>query len=426
MMVPIRLHVGLLLGIVICDGLRAPVRPVHGVVFAPLTSSRARHLQLVAKKKASGGKSQNRRATKHRPAPTSKVKSKKAQKRTRSKQEIDAQLKLSQINHLLAQASSFMALLASAENATIAMDQAAVLDCIVPTWAEPEIAQLPGQLTTVGARIAESESEITYLKDTLDEKTVEVVKLSELLSSMRARAGQAESEIRELRAALAEAREIAEEEATNGAHAAERAVKASEARWAAEAEMASARSVADDLAAKIEAAQQLRDQTHHTPTENEVPRTVPLEDFMLTPSNPIHSSIQDACRHLASSVGLQWEQKPKAHELAVRNVTTEIYVVFKLLLAPPSHPWDSAYTRRLVVTHAGVPPPFRRRGILSRTMDELAESLQPDEIEIDRILSDVMREYARTRGYELVSGHNPIGGSFRRRRDDFDVFASPC
>ena len=51
-------------------------------------------------------------------------------------------------------------------------------------------------------------------------------------------------------------------------------------------------------------------------------------------------------------------------------------------------------------------------------MDELIEALEPDEIEIDRILSEHMRAYATTRGYELVPGNREenSGGSYRRKR----------
>ena len=102
---------------------------------------------------------------------------------------------------------------------------------------------------------------------------------------------------------------------------------------------------------------------------------------------------------------------------AVRNASTEIYIVFKLWLAPPINPWDGPHIRRLIITHVAVPLAFRRRGILSRTIDELTDLLQPDEIEIDQILSDQMRDYALTRGYTLVPGNEAVGGSFRRTYD---------
>ena len=81
--------------------------------------------------------------------------------------------------------------------------------------------------------------------------------------------------------------------------------------------------------------------------------------------------------------GLQWSRTaPRPYELAVRNEAEEIFVAFKLQLAAPVRPWHSPHTRRLVVTHVGVPEPFRRRGVLSRTMDALAEAVMPDEIEV--------------------------------------------
>ena len=58
-----------------------------------------------------------------------------------------------------------------------------------------------------------------------------------------------------------------------------------------------------------------------------------------------------------------------------------------------------------------------------RAINELVELVEPDEIEIDTILSDQMRQYARTRGYTLVPGHDPLRGSYRktvRREGDDD------
>jgi len=116
--------------------------------------------------------------------------------------------------------------------------------------------------------------------------------------------------------------------------------------------------------------------------------------------------------------GLQWSRTaPRPYELAVRNEAEEIFVAFKLQLAAPVRPWHSPHTRRLVVTHVGVPEPFRRRGVLSRTMDALAEAVLPDEIEVDRVLSDTMRAYCCSRGYDLVPaqpGEELAGGSYRR------------
>jgi len=50
-------------------------------------------------------------------------------------------------------------------------------------------------------------------------------------------------------------------------------------------------------------------------------------------------------------------------------------------------------------------------------MDALAEALLPDEIEVDRVLSDTMRAYCCSRGYALVPaqpGEELAGGSYRR------------
>ena len=95
--------------------------------------------------------------------------------------------------------------------------------------------------------------------------------------------------------------------------------------------------------------------------------------------------------------GLQWSRTaPRPYELAVRNEAEEIFVAFKLQLAAPVRPWHSPHTRRLVVTHVGVPEPFRRRGVLSRTMDALAEAVLPDEIEVRELARG--SEIARDRG----------------------------
>ena len=101
---------------------------------------------------------------------------------------------------------------------------------------------------------------------------------------------------------------------------------------------------------------------------------------MLTPDTPIATSAEQGCAQMFHPYGPQWQRGvPDRHELAIRNDHEEIYLVFKLWLAPQSVPW-CASARRLIVTHAGVPHPFRRRGILSSTMDALIEIFGPDEV----------------------------------------------
>ena len=134
-----------------------------------------------------------------------------------------------------------------------------------------------------------------------------------------------------------------------------------------------------------------------------------LEDYMLTPNTPVFKSAKLGCAQMFHPSGPQWQRSaPTMHELAVRNDAEEIYMVFKLWLAPQNVPW-CASARRLIVTHAGVPLPFRRRGILSSTMDKLIEIFSPDEVEIDSVLSDHMRAYAEKNGYTLIpaNGNDP-------------------
>ena len=144
---------------------------------------------------------------------------------------------------------------------------------------------------------------------------------------------------------------------------------------------------------------------------------------MLTPSTPIFKSAKQGCAQLFHPLGPEWQRSaPTRHELAVRNDVEEVYMVFKLWLAPQNVPWR-APARRLIVTHAGVPLPFRRRGILSSTMDKLVEIFAPDEVEIDSVLSDHMRAYAEKNGYTLVPGKT---GAPSYRLETPETFPESC
>ena len=153
-----------------------------------------------------------------------------------------------------------------------------------------------------------------------------------------------------------------------------------------------------------------------------------IEDLMLDPSTPIHASVQQGHAHFGATVGLRWEpDKERRHqyELAVRNSSTEIYLVFKLGRGATERPWEArdGGPRRLIITHVGVPNQFRRQGILTRTMDELAEILQPDEIEISMIMAESMEKYAQSRGYEKVPGQDPARAPSYRKRFEAPVLA---
>ncbi|EOD11322.1 hypothetical protein EMIHUDRAFT_214634 [Emiliania huxleyi CCMP1516] len=218
-------------------------------------------------------------------------------------------------------------------------------------------ANLLADLRRLSARVAASAATSAALQQALDEK---VATLSAQLSALRARATHAESAAAELQGELQgvqQAGEAGSQEAT---------------QW---------------------------------------------DDYLLSRDTPILRSLAQCHAHLAAGAGLQlrcihseaarqagkWSRTaPRPYELAVRNEAEEIFVAFKLQLAAPVRPWHSPHTRRLVVTHVGVPEPFRRRGVLSRTMDALAEAVLPDEIEVDRVLSDTMRAYCCSRGYDLV------------------------
>ena len=128
-----------------------------------------------------------------------------------------------------------------------------------------------------------------------------------------------------------------------------------------------------------------------------------LEDYMLTPDTPIFESAELGCAQMfPGGNGPEWQRSaPTRRELAVRNDAVEVYMAFKLFLAPETAAWLPP-ARRLIITHAGVPVPFRRRGILSSTMDQLIEIFAPDEVEIDSVLSDHMRAYAEKNGYTLL------------------------
>jgi hypothetical protein len=142
-----------------------------------------------------------------------------------------------------------------------------------------------------------------------------------------------------------------------------------------------------------------------------VPPLQRLEDLALNPDALlIYSSVKEACAHLFDALGLEWAAvDPRTNEVGVRTGSEEIYIVFRLQQLEES----SVGGKRLVITHAAVPKHQRRTGIFSRTVDELVETLQPDEIEINRILSDGMRHYAISRGYALAPGDDPMSGSYR-------------
>ena len=265
-------------------------------------------------------------------------------------------------------------------------------------------------------------------------------KAAEQVSALQARASSAELAAIDLQAKLGAEVGSRAAESANAATTLRRALEAAEraeaeavaARRAAEAE-ASAASAARAVSLRLFQQQQQAQAAQAPAQPQQVPvpaaalqapaQALPppvypvLEDFMLNQSNTaIHASIREWHASFPPAVGPAWARiNPTTYELAVRNDAEEIYIVFKLLLVPPSRPWEDT-TKRLIVTHVGVPVEFRRRGILSRTMDELVDVLEPDEIEIDRILSDKMRSYATSRGYTLVPGHKADGGSFRRER----------
>ena len=197
------------------------------------------------------------------------------------------------------------------------------------------------------------------------------------------------------------------------AGAARQAVKSSVARWAAEAEAESARAAFScQLYAEMKQAPIQLQPTKQQPVPKDGQRQArqqqssALEDYMLSAGSArIYPSLQHAHRHISSTAGLQWAHLPTVHELAVRNASTEIYIVFKLWLAPPINPWDGPHIRRLIITHVAVPLAFRRRGILSRTMMSSLSS-PADEIEIDQ---PYRTKCATMLSLDTLSGNEAVG-----------------
>jgi len=438
-------------------GLRVPLE-AHSHKFAslsarshlaaPLAIRRAGCVQLVAQKKGCG-KAQNRKATKPGDAVVmSKSKASgahgkgKRRKANTYKGKVVLTAQIRNLNQVLSKATSMAVVLTTSANITGPTETRTSSGS---ARSDPDFAELLVRLQKLESFVAESGSETSSLQAALSAKATEVQTLKAQVSTLSTHASQAEREAAELQAklkaqtaaarALCKEREAAERAELNLA-VAWQAAKVAAARRQARTNTAAANQAVTQVVApeahaqhQEHAQQQVAQATcatspqvvQQTPSAQEQALMPPLalEDYMLnrtaTPTS-VFLSVQHGYRHMSSTVGLEWAYgAPTAHELAVRNASQEIYIVFRLGLAPQSRPW-SPHTRRLIITHVGVPTRFQRQGILARTMDELAATLKPDEIEIDRILSERMRKYACTRGYSLVSGHEAVGGTYRRTR----------
>ena len=106
-----------------------------------------------------------------------------------------------------------------------------------------------------------------------------------------------------------------------------------------------------------------------------------LEDF--APGAKFHGRLETAFDALGP---LSYRPiAPKLHDITVKKRHEEFHLRFKL--------WEimhgsSRSVRRLIITHAGVPTRFRRRGIFTRTLDRLVAKVRPDEVEIEAVMGE--------------------------------------
>jgi hypothetical protein len=137
---------------------------------------------------------------------------------------------------------------------------------------------------------------------------------------------------------------------------------------------------------------------------------------------------------------LAYRKYATSHELTVKNRREAFHARFKLWLATETVdgfsimqimqrvPGSIRDVRRLIITHAGVPTRFRRKGVFTHVMQRLVERLHPEQIEIEAVTSDEMRAWCVTHGFAPVPGHEPMGGSYRKRVSTVDptpVVAAP-